>query len=184
MCQGELSQNLQKNNWQLSENQYIEIIAEKTAAIFQSCCELGARLGGADDGLARKFGDYGFHFGIAFQIVDDVLDIIGDEEKAGKTLGTDLSATKLTLPLIHLLENIDGDSREEMIESLSRAGRDCHDTLSAMLTDNGCIEYSRDCVRRHAGRAIESLESVADSEAKAALINTAKFVVSRIEQFK
>jgi octaprenyl-diphosphate synthase len=181
-CQGELNQNLQKRNWDLTQEQYIEIIADKTAEIFRSCCHIGARLSSADLDTAQKLGEYGLNLGIAFQIADDVLDIVGDEEKAGKTLGTDFAETKPTLPLIHLLGSIDGERREEIISLVSRAGSKASSEVVTILAGNGSVEYSRDCVRRYVSRAIDSLESLPDNEAKSALIDTAKLVANRTEK--
>ncbi len=179
-CQGELNQNLQKRNWNLTQEQYIEIIANKTAEIFRSCCQIGARLSGAEADTAQKLGEYGLNLGIAFQIADDVLDIVGDEEKAGKTLGTDFAETKPTLPLIHLLGSVDENRREKIISLITQAGSKAESELTVILANNGSVEYSRDCVRRYVSRAIESLESLPDSSAKSALIDTARFVASRV----
>jgi octaprenyl-diphosphate synthase len=179
-CQGELNQNLQKRNWNLTQKQYIEIIADKTAEIFRSCCHIGARLSSAEAETAQKLGDYGLNLGIAFQIADDVLDIVGDEEKTGKTLGTDFAETKPTLPLIHLLGSINGERRKEIIGLISRAGSMASSEVAAILVNHGSVEYSRDCVLQYVSRAIDSLDSLGDSEAKSALIETAKFVASRV----
>jgi octaprenyl-diphosphate synthase len=181
-CQGELNQNLQKRNWNLTQEQYIEIIADKTAEIFRSCCHIGARLSSAEEDTARKLGDYGLNLGIAFQIADDVLDIVGNEEKAGKTLGTDFAETKPTLPLIHLLASSNGERREQIISFISRAGPEASNEVAEILASNGSVEYSRDCVRQYVSRAINSLRSLPDSEAKSALVDTAKFVANRAEK--
>jgi octaprenyl-diphosphate synthase len=179
-CWGELNQNLQKRNWNLTQEQYIEIIADKTAEIFRSCCQIGARLSSADADTAQRLGEYGLNLGIAFQIADDVLDIVGDEEKAGKTLGTDFAETKPTLPLIHLLGSVDDNRREEIISLISQVGSKASSEVITILASNGSVEYSKDFVRRYVGRAIESLESLPDSGAKSALIDAACFVANRI----
>jgi len=180
-CQGELNQNLQKRNWNLTQEQYIEIIADKTAEIFRSCCHIGARLSLAETETAQKLGEYGLNLGIAFQIADDVLDIVGDEEEAGKTLGTDFAETKPTLPLIHLLGSVDGERRKEIISLITQAGLKAESEVAAILANNGSVEYSRDCVRQYVSRAIESLEPLPDSEAKSALIDTAGYVAARAD---
>jgi octaprenyl-diphosphate synthase len=181
-CRGELNQNLQKRNWNLTQEQYLEIIADKTAEIFRSCCQIGARLSSTDANTAERLGEYGLNLGIAFQIADDVLDIVGDEEKAGKTLGTDFAETKLTLPLIHLLGSVDEKRREEIISLVSRTDPKASSEVAVILANNGSVEYSGDFVRQYICRAINSLESVADSEAKSALIDTARFVANRAEK--
>ncbi len=181
-CQGELNQNLQKQNWRLTQEQYIEIIADKSAEIFRSCCRIGAKLGGADADTTQKLGDYGLNLGIAFQIADDVLDIVGDEEKAGKTLGTDFVETKPTLPLIHLLGGVDDSRRKEIISLAGSSKPKAKDELAEILTDNGSVDYSRACVRQYVNRAIESLGALPDCAAKTALVDTAQFVVARAEK--
>jgi octaprenyl-diphosphate synthase len=179
MCQGELNQNLQKRNWHLTQQQYIEIIADKTAEIFRSCCQIGARLGGAEEDTAQKLGDYGLNLGIAFQISDDLLDIVGDEGKAGKTLGTDFVETKPTLPLIHLLGSVDDSRRTGIINIVGSSEPKARGELAELLADNGSIEYSMVCLRQYVRQAIESLESLPAGAAKTALIDTAEFVAAR-----
>jgi octaprenyl-diphosphate synthase len=181
-CQGELNQNLQKQNWRLTQQQYIEIISDKTAEIFRSCCQIGARLGGAGEDMAKNLGDYGLNLGIAFQIADDLLDITGDEEKVGKTLGTDFAETKPTLPLIHLLGSVDDRQRTVIIGLAESSEPGAKSELAALLADNGSIEYSTGCVRQYVRQAIESLESLPDCEAKSALVDTAEFVAARAEK--
>lgn len=178
-CRGELNQNLQKRNWKLSQQQYIEIIADKSAQIFKSCCRLGAKLSNADNDTIEKLGDYGLNLGIAFQIADDVLDIIGDEEKIGKTLGTDFVETKPTLPLIHLLENSDAKQKNEIIGLVDNNELK---ELAKLLTENGSVEFSQQTVSRYVARAIESLASLPDSPAKLALLDTANFIAARADR--
>ncbi|GAG45675.1 unnamed protein product, partial [marine sediment metagenome] len=101
-CEGELRQIIQKQNWQLSEPEYIDIITEKSAAFFSSCCSLGGLLADASETEARLLTCFGLNVGIAFQITDDLLDIVGDESKTGKTSGSDVDKNKLTLAVIHL----------------------------------------------------------------------------------
>ena len=105
VCEGELCQGLQRGNLDLTEDEYFDIIDGKTAELTACCCRLGAlysgrRAGGRSSALAR----YGRCLGLAFQIADDLLDLVGEEQATGKSLGTDLEQQKLTLPLIHLLQ--------------------------------------------------------------------------------
>jgi octaprenyl-diphosphate synthase len=180
-CRGELNQNLHKRNWQLAEQQYIEIVTDKTAEIFRSCCLIGAQLARADEETIQRLGNYGLNLGIAFQIADDVLDIVGDEEKAGKTLGRDFAETKPTLPLIHLLASADKERREQIIDFAGRGEPGWRNEVAALLADNGSLDYSRSCVRRYIEQATESLADLEDSAAKTALVDTAEFVVARAE---
>ncbi|HUT47210.1 MAG TPA: polyprenyl synthetase family protein, partial [Sedimentisphaerales bacterium] len=83
LCEGELRQVVQKHNWQLSETEYIDVITEKSAVLFSSSCMLGGLLAGASESQAQSLADFGLNAGIAFQITDDLLDIVGDESKTG-----------------------------------------------------------------------------------------------------
>jgi len=178
-CRGELEQNLQKRNWNLSQQQYIEIIADKSAHIFKSCCSLGAKLSNADYNKIEMLGDYGLNLGIAFQIADDLLDIIGDEEKIGKTLGTDFVETKPTLPLIHLLANSDAKQKNKIIALVDNNELK---ELAKLLTENGSIEYAGQTVRQYVQEAVQSITSLPDSPARSALFETASLVASRTDK--
>ncbi len=103
MCEGELLQTSVEGNPWVSESEYFEIIRGKTASLMAACCEIGAVLGGADESEAARLREFGLHFGCAFQITDDLLDIVGTREELGKDPGADLRAGRFTLPLIRML---------------------------------------------------------------------------------
>jgi len=173
-CEGELRQIAQRENWQLNETEYIEIITEKSAALFSSCCYLGGFLGGAGEIEVRMLSDFGLNLGIAFQITDDLLDIIGDEVKTGKTLGSDVDKNKLTLAVIHLLGVTDEKGRGAVINSLcDKAG------LVEMLRSYGSLEYAYGRAQEFVAKAIVPLDGLRESGAKKALIETAGFIGRR-----
>jgi octaprenyl-diphosphate synthase len=175
ICEGELKQVFQRGNRQLSESEYIEIITEKSAALFGCCCELGGLLAGGDEGQVGHLADFGLNFGIAFQIVDDLLDIAGDEAKAGKTLGRDVDKNKLTLAVIHLLRTADASGRRRARRELE--GRGCNKkALAKLLRSSGSLEYAHRRAEEFIAKAIASLADLQESEAKAALIETARFI--------
>src|SRR5438132_6887149 len=101
LCEGELHQIVQKGNLELSEAEYFDIIDAKTAELTACSCRLGALYSGAGEGVVEQMTSYGRSLGVAFQIADDLLDLVGEEQTAGKSLGTDLDQQKLTLPVIH-----------------------------------------------------------------------------------
>ncbi|MGL4554981.1 MAG: polyprenyl synthetase family protein, partial [Gemmataceae bacterium] len=104
VCEGELSQVLNRGNLDLTEAEYFDIIDGKTAELTACCCRLGAMYAGCPAEVVEAMARYGRYLGQAFQIADDLLDLVGDERTAGKSLGTDLEQGKLTLPLLHLLK--------------------------------------------------------------------------------
>jgi len=186
LCEGELRQIAQKRNWQLTESEYIDVITEKSAVLFSSCCHLGALLSGADKSQIRMLSDYGLNAGIAFQITDDLLDIIGDEKRTGKTLGSDVNKCKLTLAVIHLLGTVDKVKRDELINTYLESGNSRPDTkaFAKILEQTGSLEYARNQAQEYVTKAIDSLNGLDESsplrsEAKNALIETAKFMANR-----
>src|SRR5438876_795917 len=104
MTEGELLQLTLLGRTDISEEQYFDVIARKTAYLFSACCEIGALLGGADGRTQNMMRDYGMNLGIAFQLVDDLLDFVSSEEILGKPAGADLLEGKVSLPLIFLLQ--------------------------------------------------------------------------------
>ncbi len=103
VCEGELLQLANRNNWDLDEATYFEIIRRKTASLVGTCCQAGAMLSGAEAKWSDALYAFGEKLGVAFQIADDLLDLLGDQATVGKTLGRDLQKGKLTLPVIHHL---------------------------------------------------------------------------------
>ncbi|MCA9321421.1 MAG: polyprenyl synthetase family protein, partial [Planctomycetes bacterium] len=120
ICEGEIHQNQLSGQIEVDEATYTRIIGQKTASLYAASCELGALLAGASPDLVKAFESFGESLGIAFQIIDDCLDLSGSEEVVGKSLGTDISNGKMTLPLIHLLGTLRGDERLGL-ETLIRA---------------------------------------------------------------
>ncbi|HUT30341.1 MAG TPA: polyprenyl synthetase family protein [Sedimentisphaerales bacterium] len=178
VCQGELRQVFQRQNWQLSEFEYIETIREKSAALFSCCCRLGCLLAGGGEREGRRLADFGLNFGIAFQITDDLLDIMGDEEKMGKTLGRDAYMNKPTLAVIHLLREI-GTQENTVTNGRSVSELTGRNELVEMLKASGSLEYAQSRASEFVAEAIAALAELRESDAKKALIETAGFVGRR-----
>jgi len=177
-CRGEIKQINQKQNWLLTESDYIDIISEKSAALFSTACYLGGFLAGAEKGQNQALADFGLNTGIAFQITDDLVDIIGDEGKAGKTLGSDVARNKPTVAVIHLLSRLDDKQRANLIEKFS-TDNDSKQILKDMVKSNGSLRYTQRLVEEYIARAIKSLSPLKEGEAKTALIETANYVAKR-----
>jgi len=182
LCEGELRQVVQKHYWQLSEVEYIDVITEKSAVLFRSSCFLGGLLAGASESQTKSLGDFGLNAGIAFQITDDLLDIVGDESKTGKTLGSDVDKQKLTLALIHLLKAVDEEEKNNIINSFLDRKDSQYDkhALVEILNRHGSLEYARSRAREFVATAKQSLADLKQSDSKEALIETAEFMVDRV----
>ncbi len=179
VCEGELRQIETRANYDLCEEAYLDIIAGKTAALCACCCRLGAHYAGADPERREAYGRFGQDLGVAFQIIDDVLDVLGDEATAGKSLGTDLRKQKPTLPLIRRLSRLDGRERDELVAMLSRPNNHHRDLLKHRLEDCDAIAYARDKAVWFVRRAAEQLSCGPATVADEALRGIAEFVVTR-----
>jgi len=187
VCEGELRQVAERQNWQLSEPEYIDIITEKSASLFSCCCLVGGLLAGAGETQARSLADFGLNAGIAFQITDDLLDIVGDESKTGKTPGSDIDNNKLTLAVIHLLKAVDKREKRAVInlymvnrEAFLERDTGCEkESLAEKLVRLGSLEYAHRRAQEFVTKALDALTDLKEGEAKDALIETAKFIGRR-----
>ena len=181
LCEGELRQAVQKNDWQLSESEYLEAITDKSAVLFSTACYLGGLLARANQSQLHSLATFGLNAGIAFQITDDLLDIVGDERKAGKTLGSDIGTHKLTLAVIHLLRTVDEKQKNAIIGSYLKSKDVQHDTdtLKRMLDRHGSLEYAHNRTDEFVSLAIRALDSLEPNEARNALVETAEFMAHR-----
>lgn len=118
VCSGEILQDRNAGNWELSPEEYFRVLRMKTGELFALSAELGAILSGAPPSQRQALRRYGMALGTAYQVYDDCLDLFGTEEDAGKTLGSDLAKGKVTLPMLLLRERATAAEREELVESL------------------------------------------------------------------
>jgi octaprenyl-diphosphate synthase len=163
----------------LTEDEYLHLIQEKTAALIEASCKLGAMLAGAADGAA--IARYGHYVGLAFQITDDLLDYLGDEWVVGKPVGSDLREGKVTLPLIAALRNAAESARDTMIRDI-RSGTLFGGQWPRMVDfvqANGGVAYAMQRARGFARQAQEALQQLPASAARDALDEAVEFMVSR-----
>jgi len=179
MCEGELMQVYHRGNYQLSQEEYFEIIGRKTASMTRTCCVLGAHYAGADGEVVSAMERYGYEVGMAFQIVDDVLDIIGQEERTGKTLGRDLDKGKLTLPVVHYLSEADPTRRDYVLNVLENGSVDRTGRVRELLVESDSIDYSMSVARERLESACGNLEVLAPSAARDCLAAVTDFALRR-----
>jgi octaprenyl-diphosphate synthase len=164
VCEGELRQIGEQGNLNLTEEDYYAIIDGKTAALTSCSCELGAHFAGAKHSLVDAMKSFGSHLGVAFQIADDVLDLVGNESVAGKSLGTDVQQKKLTLPIIYLLQmnNAASDEARDILEAPDVQGLS---RLRQLLENTNSIRYAQSQAERHIQLSRELLKRLPESEA-------------------
>ncbi|MCE9554832.1 MAG: polyprenyl synthetase family protein [Planctomycetes bacterium] len=179
VCQGELLQIASRGNFQLSEMQYLRIIDGKTAELCACSCLLGASYAGADEKRQQSLRRFGRRLGIAFQIVDDLLDLLGDEDQTGKSLGSDLEKLKLTLPLIRLLDVADAAECRQVEEIVHLPAPERREALFPLLQRYDALEYARTRASRFAERARKELAKLPESAAREVLESMTEFVIAR-----
>jgi octaprenyl-diphosphate synthase len=179
VCAGELHQIGEQGNFALTEDTYFAIIDGKTAALTACCCRLGARFSGTAEPIIASMTRFGIELGIAFQIADDVLDIVGQEDEAGKSLGTDLEQQKLTLPVIRLLRQASPNEAIRLQALLESAGPRQRDELVTILKENEALTYSIHRAEQHAANARQELACLPVSESRRILEELTRQVVHR-----
>ena len=180
MVEGELLQ-IQKLGKAVSEAEYYDLIFRKTACLFSVSMRLGAVLAGASEAEENRLATYGRTVGLAFQIVDDVLDLTATEEVLGKPVASDLREGKATLSVIHSMDHGTAKDRQAIQRvlddrSFENVGRQ---QIRDILVRNGSVEYARTVADRYAEQSRQALAQLADSEFKRALLWVPDFVVAR-----
>lgn len=180
MVEGELLQ-METLGRPVSEHEYNELIYRKTACLFEVSMRLGSVLAEASEELEQQMGEYGRALGMAFQIVDDLLDLTATEEVLGKPVASDLREGKATLAVIHSLESGTETDREAILTVLTDQNFDrvTHREILAILTRNGSVDHAMNAAFRCAETARTALSALPDTDFKRALLWVPDFVVAR-----
>lgn len=176
MCEGEMFQ-IEKRDSLLTPDDYLRIVRHKTAFLFSACTALGSTLAEAGEKEIALLANYGLNFGMAFQITDDTLDLIANDEDLGKEHWTDIRNGKQTLPLIHTLQVADPDDRKDLLTCWNN-GRDCGRILGHIRKYRG-IEYALDQARSYAQAARAQLDQLPPGEAVDIFRDLSEYVVER-----
>lgn len=179
VCEGELLQIQHRGDFDLDEATYFEIIRRKTAALTSVCCELGATASRAAPQTIAELAAFGTDLGVAFQIVDDLLDLTVSETEAGKTTGRDTDLGELTLPLIRFRDQARPDQRQELLSVLANGDGHKSDRVRALLAETEAVTYATTVAREYVRSAVAHLSCLPTGEAKSALLAAAEFVVNR-----
>lgn len=179
VCEGELLQLENRNNFDLDEQTYLKIITQKTAILCATCCTLGSQFAGASKETVSRMELYGMSLGMAFQIQDDILDLIGDAGTVGKTLGSDIEKAKMTLPMIHFLKTAPREHRTLLRTLLQSVEPDKIEKIRNLILPSDSIAYARQRAQQLIDRARGALQALPDSHAKRVLDSMAQFVLAR-----
>jgi geranylgeranyl pyrophosphate synthase len=178
VCLGEAHEQVMRGKVNVSVGKYKQIINYKTATLFATCCQGGAALAGGRPVQVLKLAQYGKAFGMAFQIQDDILDLIGKPSHVGKAPGTDLKEGSYTLPVILGIQQLKGVKRQKFLESIA-AGNRRLSFVQSVLKQEGILTRAQALARGYARQAISSLHDFPGSAAKRELLRLAEFAVQR-----
>jgi octaprenyl-diphosphate synthase len=179
IAEGEVMQLLYVHDPDTDEARYMEVIRHKTAVLFQAAARLGAVLADRPAHEEQALADYGLHLGMAFQLVDDLLDYSAGSAELGKNIGDDLAEGKPTLPLIHVIRHGTPGQRQLVREAVEQGGRERIDEVIEAIESTGAIDYTARLARSETAKALSSLEMLPASEYRDALIGLAKFSAGR-----
>jgi len=181
MVEGELIQLTYNGNLDITEEQHLEISIRKTAFLFSACSQLGAILGAVNGELEENLRLYGLNVGLAFQLVDDVLDFTSTESTLGKPVGSDLKEGKLTLPLIYLMRDGKPQHRELVRNALQNRTLDAEtrDTIIQLVRDYGTADRVLEKAHNYGSKAKACLEAFPPSKAREALMSIPEYIVER-----
>ena len=180
LCSGELLQVHHRDNWSIDEATYFAIIERKTASLISLCCRLGAEEAGAKPEVAEALATYGTRMGVAFQIQDDLLDLVGEERVVGKSLGRDLEKGKLTLPMILFFAAAQPARRAEMLSALADRDNGASPArVRSLLLSSGAVSSAHEVASNLVAQARHNLSALAESPARQLLDDLACAVITR-----
>ena len=182
IAEGEVLQLTAAQDLRTTEEIYLQVVRGKTAALFSAATEVGGVIAGGTDAQVQALYDYGDALGIAFQIVDDILDYSGATETIGKNVGDDFRERKLTLPVIKAVARADADERAFWQRTIEKGDQQDGDLERAMaiLGRHGAIDAARADALAWAARGRSALEALPEGEIRGLLAELAEFVVARV----
>lgn len=181
IAEGEVMQLLCTGEIDLTEESYINVVRSKTAILMSAACEAGAILGAVPQNQQLALADFGMDLGIAFQLMDDILDYVATEEEFGKSIGHDLEEGKITLPLIHTLRHCSASERAVITSVVEQDEMSLDDfrAVSGLVKQYGGIEYTVDAARVYIERCKSHLDLFLPSPVREALLSLSEYVVTR-----
>lgn len=179
IAEGEVMQLMNVRDASISEEKYMDVIRCKTAMLFEASSHTAAILSGADETREKALQAYGNHLGMAFQLIDDLLDYNGDSAEMGKNVGDDLTEGKPTLPLIYAMREDSPEDAALIRKAIQKGGLEQLDSILAIVRSSGALEYTEQKAHEQADKAISALACLPDSEHRNAMEELARFAVAR-----
>ncbi|HEY9323195.1 MAG TPA: polyprenyl synthetase family protein [Candidatus Methylopumilus sp.] len=179
IAEGEVLQLLNIHNASIKDEDYLKVVYYKTAKLFESAAELGAIIGGAHDNDIKALAQFGKHMGIAFQLIDDVLDLSGNPEEIGKNLGDDLAEGKPTLPLLYAMKKGSDDQKNIIRAAIENGGLTELESVLKAVKDTKALEYVKQLAKEEIEKGEKLIQHITSSVYKNTLLTLTQFVTSR-----
>lgn len=179
IAEGEVLQLLNCKNPDVDEASYMQVIIGKTAMLFEAACQAGAILSGANQQQQQALQLYGRHIGIAFQLVDDLLDYQSSAEEMGKNVGDDLAEGKPTLPLIHAMKHGTEEQRLMIRKAIRKGGLEDLEPIRQAVIETGAIDYCFEQAKQQIDLALQQLQCLPQSDYRDVLQTLAKMAIER-----
>jgi geranylgeranyl diphosphate synthase type I len=179
ICEGQAFDMSFEGNFDVQETEYMNMIYKKTAALIAAATKAGAILGGGSKEQVEALAEYGRLIGMAFQIQDDYLDVVSEEEAIGKPVGSDIMEGKMTLMVVHALSNASTEDEKALISILKDDNEENVEKAIKIFEKYGSINYTHDIALENVQKAKELLNVLEDSRSKQALSNLADFMLQR-----
>jgi len=180
VAEGEVLQLMLCNDPDTTEERYFAVIERKTARLFEAAARLGAVVAGRSRAEEDALGAYGLNLGIAYQLVDDVLDYSSDPVQTGKNLGDDLAEGKATLPLIHARDHASTEQAQLLRQAIERGGTENLSTVLDAIDETGALAYVNERALEYAGAARAAVNELPASPCRDAMIALADFTIQRV----
>ena len=179
IAEGEVLQLLNAKNPDVSEADYLHVILGKTAMLFEAASQTGAQMAQASSEQTEALRRFGRHLGVAFQLIDDLMDYTGDQTSMGKNVGDDLAEGKPTLPLIHAMAHATDDERKLIRKAIRQGSCDEIDKIQSILIRCGSLDYTRARATQETQDALDCLNIVNDSPYKQSLADLCTLALTR-----
>jgi octaprenyl-diphosphate synthase len=179
ISEGEVLQLVNQHNPRATEADYMQVILNKTAILFAAACKSAAILAGADATIQDNLHKFGLQVGLAFQLVDDVLDYTGSSDTMGKNVGDDLAEGKPTLPLIYVMQHGNDADRALIEKAVTHGGLDQLDAILETVIASGALDYTRVKARQCIDTALQCLDCLPDNPYRTGLEQVAEAALNR-----
>ncbi|MEM0158617.1 MAG: polyprenyl synthetase family protein [Thermoplasmataceae archaeon] len=183
LAEGQTLESFSLGNLGLTQDTYFEIISNKTARFFEACALGATTVAGASKLLSGSLAEFGYNLGMAFQITDDILDIIGNPDKLGKPVFADMRHNAITLPLIHLRDSVSAEEWSRIVKLLESSYKEESEAeIKQAMLSSGSIDYAFDVARSYSERALSALKNSPRSPDINLLMELALIVIQRITE--